>query len=244
MPVDNVLLFERIHNRAKKELLPKLRVGPKSAFAIHTLINFILNIVYPAKRKDAYRKRYNTTLGYTIAMATAHGANVAKFGNWRTLCHEIRHALQAKKWTRFLFGYCYLWPLSQGILLALTCWLPVFWSNGWVMWVTMASWLVIAGLHFIPQLPDPWRKHWEFDAYSISMHLRHLVWGKIDEDYIRALAQNFHSMMYYIMEPNEEKIVRRLEKLATEIRGGNSPVKDYPIVKIAEEEYVRMREAA
>lgn len=243
MPVDNVLLFERIHNRAKKELLPKLRVRPKSAVWIHAVINCILNVVYPKERRDAYLERYNTTLGYTIAMATAHGDNVAKFGNWRTLCHEIRHTLQAKKWTRFLFGYLYLWPLSQGIMLALTCWLPVLWSSGWVMWATMASWLVTAGLHFIPQLPDPWRKHWEFEAYSISMHLYQLVYGEIPPQYIVALGENFHSMMYYIMEPNEAKIISQLTNLARKIDAGDSPVKDYPIVKIAEEEYRAMKEA-
>jgi hypothetical protein len=244
MPIDNVLLFQKIHNRAKDELLPKLRVGPKSRFCIHTLINFVLNIVYPKKRKDSYLERYNTTLGYTIAMATRYGVNVARFGNWRTLCHEVMHALRAKKWTRFLFGYLYLWPLSQGILFALTCWLPVFWSSGWVMWVTMAAWLVIAGLHFIPQLPDPWRKHWEFEAYSISMHLYNLVHGRVDGQYIAALVENFHSMMYYIMEPNREKITKQLETLAVKVTAGDSPVKDYPIVKIAEEEYARMKEAA
>jgi hypothetical protein len=51
-------------------------------------------------------------------------------------------------------------------------------------------------------------------------------------------------MMYYIMEPNREKITKQLETLAVKVTAGDSPVKDYPIVKIAEEEYARMKEAA
>jgi TM2 domain-containing membrane protein YozV len=240
MAVDNVALFQAIQARAIKELTPKLRVGPKSAFWIHTAINAILNIVYPKDKQDSYLKDYNTTLGFTVAMATSHGEDARKFGNWRTLCHEIKHVLQAMKWTRVIMGYLYLWPISQGILLALLAWIPVFWVPGWWKALYLGLWLVVTGVHFIPQLPDPWRKRWEFQAYSISMHLRYLIYGRIDQAYIDALVQNFHSMMYFIMAPNEKKIREELAKLATQIEMGDSPVKDEPIVIIAEEEYKRL----
>ena len=240
MAVDNVALFQAIHARAKKELVPKLRVGPKTAFWIHTAINWTLNIIYPKDRQDAYLERYNTTLGFTVAMATSHGDDVRKFGNWRTLCHEVKHALQALKWPRVVFGYLYLWPLSQGILLALLCWLPVFWASGWWLALWIPAWVIVAGLHFVPQFPDPWRKRWEFQAYSISMHLRFMIYGRISQGYIDALVANFHSMMYFIMEPNEKRIRKELAELATQIETGKSPVKDEPIIIIAEEEYERL----
>jgi len=240
MAVDNVALFQAIQARAIKELVPKMRVGPKTAFWIHAAINWLLNIFYPKTRQDAYLKRYNTTLGYTVAMATDHGDDSRKFGNWRTLCHEIKHVLQAMKWTRVVFGGLYLWPISQGILLLLTCWLPVFWASGWWLAIWIPAWAVIAGLHFIPQLPDPWREHWEFQGYSISMHLCFLIYGRIEQAYIDALVRNFHSMMYFIMSPNEKKIRERLAALATKIEMGQSPVKDEPIIIIAEEEYERL----
>ncbi len=239
MAVDNVALFQAIQKRATEELTPKLRVGPKSAFAIHNLINWILNIVYPKDQKDAYNERYNTTLGFTVAMATSHGDDAKKFGNWRTLCHEIKHVLQAMKWTRGLFGYLYLWIISQGIALILLGWIPLFWVPGWWKALYIPLWLVISGLHFIPQIPDPWRTRWELQAYTISMHLRHMVHEGISMAYIDALVENFTSMMYFMMEPRRAKIKRELCSIAGRIERGDSPVKDEPIVVIAEEEYAK-----
>ena len=240
MAVDNILLFRRIYIRAKKELVPKLVVGPKSAFRIHVLINWILNIVYPKNKKNAYRENYTTTLGFTVAMASWVGDKVERFKNWETLCHEIKHARQAKKWSRVLFGYLYLWPISQGIVLLLGGWVGVIWVPGWWKAVYLASWLIVSGIHFIPQLPDPWRKRWEFQAYSISMHLRFLTYGTIGQKYLDHLVENFHSMMYYIMAPNEKKIREELTRLAALIESGKSPVDNEPIIKIAEEEYQRL----
>jgi hypothetical protein len=48
--------------------------------------------------------------------------------------------------------------------------------------------------------------------------------------------------MYFIMAPNKSKITVELCGLAEKIVAGNSPVKDWPIVKIAVEEYQKMRE--
>jgi hypothetical protein len=244
MAIDDRVLFQNILARAKKELAPKMRVGPKSAYTIHTLINWILNIVYPADKKDSYLKNYNTTLGYTVAMATSHGDDVSQFTNWETLCHETKHVLQAKKWTRFIFGYLYLWIISQGILLALVGWIPIFWVPGWWKLLYIVLWLGITGCHFIPQIPDPWRKHWELQAYTISMHLYHLVHNGIPLSYIDHLVENFTSMMYFIMEPRAAKIKRELVTIANQIEAGNSPVKDEPIVVIAEEEYAKLSSVA
>lgn len=240
MAVDNVLLFQAIYARAKRELAPKMRLGPKSAFWIHSCINSILNMVYPGNRQDSYFHNYNTTLGFTIAMATRHGKDPNQFGNWRTLCHEIVHIVQSMRWTRVIMGFVYLWPISQGIALLLLGWLPLIWVPGLWKFLYLAGWLGVCGVHFIPQLPDPGRKRWEFEAYSVSMHLYHLVHGRIDQNYIDNLVRNFHSMMYFIMEPDEKKIRKELATLATRIEAGRSPVRNMPIVRIAVEEYARL----
>jgi len=232
-------LFQAILVRLKM-LNSKVQVKAKRAVWLHKAINFILNLVYPRESQDAYLKKYNTTLGYTIAMAEHQGTDPTKFRNWTTLCHEGEHAEQAKRWTRVLFGYLYLWPLSQGILLALFCWVPLFWASGWWTIPWIVGWLAIAGLHFIPRIPDPWRARWELQAYTISMHLHYLVHRKIEDEYIDQLVENFSSMMYYVMEPRREKIRKRLKDISNEIYRGKSPVKDNKIVKIAEEEYKRI----
>ena len=234
----DVELFKNIERRARAELIPKLRVGPKRAFTLHSIINAILNLVYPKDKKDSYLNNFTTTIGYTVALATAYG--VKDFTNWETLCHEVKHAQQAKKWTRLLFGYLYLWPISQGVVFLLLGWIGLIWVSGWVFWAYLGGWLVLTGLHFIPQWPDPWRKHWELQGYSISMHLHHLVWKNVSASYRQHVATNFHSMAYFIMEPNKQKITDQLDVIATQIEMGKSPVANEPIVKIAEEEYAKL----
>jgi hypothetical protein len=241
MAIDDARLFHNIYSRAATELLPKLKVQPKSASSLHLLINAILNLVYPKDRRNSYLENYSTTLGYTISIATGQGTT--SFKNWQTLCHEIVHALDAKRWTRFVFGWFYLWPLSQGALLLLTCWLPIFWAGGRALAAWIFVWALVAGVHFIPQLPDPWRKHWELRGYTVSMHLRFLTEGKITANYIEQLVDNFHSMAYYIMAPNRGAISNALYKRADLIEKGESPVRDWPIVRIAEDEYARVKEA-
>lgn len=238
--MNNVLLFNAILARSKVEIISQLRVAPKSVFLVHRLINFVLNLVYPSDKKDYYLKNFTTTLGYTVAMSENSGDLVSDFGNWRTLCHEIMHAVQAKKWTRVVFGFLYLFPISLGVVLLLTGWVGVLWVPGWWKFVYLGSWLAVTGILFIPQLPDPWRKRWEFQAYAVSMHLRYLVYKTIDSEYIDNLVNNFHSMAYYIMAPSEKKIRSALNRLRVQIILGNSPVKDEPIVRIAEEEYRRL----
>jgi hypothetical protein len=235
--VDNVRLFHSILNRAKEEISSKIVVGPKSSFRIHSVINFILNLVYPKDRKDSYLNGFTTTLGYTIAMNGYSGNDASKFGNWRVLCHEIVHVMQAKKWTRFLFGILYMFPISFGIAMLLFGWIGLLWVPGLWKLLYVAGWLALSAAMFIPQLPDPWRSRWELEAYSVSMHLRHRVYGSLDDEYLDHLVKNFNSMAYYVMEPSKDKIRSRLTSIKEKIEAGESPVKYHPIVRIAEEEY-------
>lgn len=239
--MNNAELFQIILIEAKKSLVPKLQVGPKKAYRLHTLINWILNLVYPKSRKDSYMKNYTTTIGFTVALASKEGDDPNSFSNWGTLCHEIKHAQQAKKWTRLLFGVLYLFPISLGVALLLVGWVGAIWTPGWWKIAYLVSWLAVTGILFVPQLPDPWRKRWEFQAYSISMHLHAMVYGGIDSRYVDALVDNFHSMAYYIMAPGENKIRQELDRLKVRILMGKSPVADEPIVKIAENAYRQLK---
>ncbi|MGD9209732.1 MAG: hypothetical protein PVI90_03100 [Desulfobacteraceae bacterium] len=237
---DKIKLFQNIFTRAKKELVPKLCVTLKNKGYIHSIINTILNLVSPKDRQNGYLLWYSTTFGYTIALAAAYGNNIQNIGAWETLCHEIVHALQAKKYTRVLMAFLYMWPLSQGTLLLLTCWLPIFWASGWVLAIWIPCWILIAGLHFVPQLPDPWRYRWEVQAYSVSMYLYLMVNNRIPSEYVESIIDNLHSMSYYITEPNKGKICSELYNIAHAIATGISLIKYNPIVKIAREEYIKI----
>ena len=238
---DEIKLFQNIFTRAKKELVPKLRVVPKNTCYIHVIINAILNLIYPKDKQNDYMYKYSSAFGYTVALASRYGNNVQNFSAWKVLCHELIHVVcQAKKYTRVLMAFLYMWPLSQGALLLLTCWLPIFWVSGWVLVIWIVCWILIAGLHFIPQLPDPWRHRWEVQAYSVSMYLYWMVTNRIPSEYVESIIDNLHSMNYYITEPNRGKIRIELCKIVYQIVNNISPIKYNPIVKIAREEYIKI----
>jgi hypothetical protein len=248
-------LFRRLPAEAIKRglITPKLRIGLKSYMWFHRGINFVLNWFYPKEKKDWYLKNTTTTLGFkidfpdTAAEATVGDSNVKVDGSvfigqvilnatmWWTLLHELFHVRRAMKWTRIIYGWLYLWPLSQGVLLALLCWLPIFWSHGWYRVLWIVGWFIVAGLHFIPQLPDPFRKRDELEAYTASMWAFFIHYGKIDDDYLEWLIDNFHSMAYFIMEPNKDKIRRELIDIALQLEHGTHPIFNDPLVKLADE---------
>lgn len=226
-------IFQAILLRAKK-LNPHIRVVPKRKVWVHAVINKIMNLAYPASQKNYYMK-FHTTLGDQIAMNDETGDTVESFGNWQTLCHEIKHTLQGMKWTKLLFSFLYLFPISLSGLLFLTAWTPLLWTSGWGLLAWIGPWVVLAGILLHPSWPDPWRTRWELQAYTISMYLYHRVHGDIPTDYIDHQLKQFTSMNYYVMEPRKDKMRRILEAIAQQIRQGTHPVKDDPIVRIAEE---------
>lgn len=240
--MDHALLFQNILARAKRELNPKLRVGPKSAFLLHSVINAILNLVYPKEHKDIYLRRYTTTIRYTIAMADERGSDTTNYRDWITLCHEIQHAEDARRWTPVLFGFLYLWPLSQGLLLLFFGWIPIYWVPGIWKVLYLGSWAVVVGVHGVPQIPDPWRKHWEMRAYAITLYLHHMSYGSINKLMLDHIAKNFSSMIYYMMDPDHTRVRHQLEELAKKIVAGKAvDVEHLAIVQIARSEFAKMK---
>jgi len=235
----NMLLFESIYGRIQRELLPSFRVVRKEDVAIHRFFNWVLNLFYPASLKDGYLELCSTTLAYKAALARATERKPGVFWDWMTLCHEATHGLQARRYSPALFLFLYLWPLSQGLLIFLLIGLPFIWATGWILGAWLLGWFVIAGLHFIPQWPDPYRTRFELEAYFVSLHLEYMVFGKLSWERVDSIASQFHSMAYFMMEPRQARIKRKIRTAVVAICRNQSPVKDHPIIKIAEEEYRR-----
>jgi hypothetical protein len=224
-------------------LLNKGRVLLKNEVWVFNAINAIMNLVY--KEKDRFNKSFWTTLAFgfikpILYIAAPIHYKLKDLRQWWTLAHELGHGLQAKKWTPLVFDYLYLWPLSQGIFLIFTCWLPVFWASGWSLVIWIVSWVVLAGLHFIPKWPDPWRVRWELQCYCISMYFYHQMTGAITVQYIKKLTDLFVGMAYYQMAMSRTRMHRKLMAEAALIDRGEHPVKNHPVVKMVEE----LREAA
>ena len=103
----------------KRGIVPKVKVGPKSSFWYHAAINVLLNLFYAKGSKDAYLTQFWTTIGYTISWPDDEGRSPS---NWAILCHELKHAAQAARWTRPLFSYLHANAVPTGVYAASGDW--------------------------------------------------------------------------------------------------------------------------
>ena len=221
-PPNDRELFHRLKRAAQAQHFPKLSIRPKDSSCLMKTINWLFNIFSPQSKADSFLKNFWTTIGFTIFWPIIYAAQNLRY--WWTLCHELGHCFQKQKW-KILFDVLYLWPISQGILLLLFCWLPVFWASGWWLVLWIVGWVVVAGVHFIPQWPDPWRAHWEYQCYCISMYCYNLRHSGIPDSYITRLVGVFANMSYWKMEPRTNKMRKKLEVARICIIQGQVPPK-------------------
>lgn len=207
-------VIEILLHRAR-ERMPKVALKPKTHSWLMCFINVLFNVF--AKEKDWFVNRFWTTIGYTIYWPA--NKTRAELKSWGVLAHELVHCIQRKRWG-LLFPLLYLFPLSLGALIILTCWLPVFWASGCHLDIWIPCWFAVGALLFIPWIPDPWRTRWELQGYAISMYAWYLRYEFIDEQYIDYASRHFSGMKYYVMEPRRQKIVNELKSLATSIQAG------------------------
>jgi hypothetical protein len=117
-------------------------------------------------------------------------------GEYSVLWHEGRHALQAKKYTRLVMGFLYLFPLSLipifGLLSILSLWF-----------------LIPTALCFLPW-PAYWRMKMEVEGYSISMRCDYYEGKALTDDRLEVYSKYFTGWDYYKMWPFKKDIIRRL----------------------------------
>ena len=223
-------LFLRITAEAISRgiVTPKVRVGLKSLWWYHCWLNKIANMFFPASEQNAFLIDYWTTIGFDIG-----ACENADFTEWRTLLHELQHVRQQMKWTRLLWLWLYGFPVSLALVFLAAIPLICVFAHGWLLGGLTTLAVTLAAACFIPQLPDPFRKRQELEAYTINMFFEHRKTGDISPVYIAWLVTTFHSMAYYIMDNNADKLKIELSNIAKEIIAGTHPVKDNPLVKLA-----------
>lgn len=197
----NATVFLVLIGQARARWLPELRVVQKKDVWYFRWISKLFDLWAPKSRKGEFLTSIWTTVRYTVGVA----GNDSGYAWWR-LAHEIVHALQAKRIWFPWFAFLYLWPMSQGGLIILTSWLPVFWASGWTLALWIACWITVGAAHFIPQIPGFWRAKYEKEAYEVSMVCRYLRFGDIDDAYIEHLVDVFAGMVYYRMDPRKDQI--------------------------------------
>lgn len=204
------------------EKLPGFKVDFKDESTLMKLIGMILFF------NKAFMTGFITTIGYTVYWPDRESLEKRGDNAMSTLAHEYRHAKDAEKYTRPLFGFLYLLPqllaapgiLSALIMIPLLIFSVISWS--WWMLPLMLSALLVA------PLPAYFRMKFEVNGYMMSLFMLNelLKEDGIDKDNrkirlaIRAndINKNFTGPNYYFMWPFgvEERLLKASDKILNE----------------------------
>jgi len=192
---------------AVREYVPKFKVISKETSWFHKTIGKVL-AVFGNKQ---YMERYFTTIGYTVALPKGE-----TYLPWRATWHEAGHGLQAKKWTRPLFGALYLQGTPVWLVFAMLTCFPFF------IWLPWWSGLIYLGVFALLSFPPFgfWRAHWEFQMYGLSLAVRHWNGVTITDEYIENRAKEFTTSFYFWMCPFPKYVKKKLRKYREEATSG------------------------
>jgi len=161
-----------------------VKVRSKALSNFHRLISTLLFFT------KGYMEHYWTTIGYVISYPER--------ARWHTVFHEGVHAVQAKRYTRVLFGLLYLFPqvLSTLALLAF-----VF------------SWWWLLALLFLLPIPAPFRMLFELEAYCLTVKIQQWRLGPSSSmtNFIDRILKQFTGPSYWFMWPFKNMIRRKLK---------------------------------
>lgn len=168
-------------------------------------------------------KTYTTTIGSTVYFPAD------KFNSglmWPTLAHEAIHIMSAKKYTKPLYFFLYLFPQSLAPFAFLAL-LAIWFSNWWL--------LCLLFLLCLAPLPAYFRYRDELKAYIMSLFV---VWHRynlkeISDRNIEHVAQKFYTSHYYWMWPFKKKVKEQIILAVGQIMYGE--LDDvYPYSKVKE----------
>ena len=97
--------------RYVQEHVPNFKVVPK---AESSFMRFLAAFMGLFGQRKQFLERFSTTIGYTAYLIERHALSIG------VILHEGRHAHQSKKYTRVIMGMLYLFPLTLGIIGAIT----------------------------------------------------------------------------------------------------------------------------
>ena len=205
---------------AKK--LPGFKVDFKDESILMKLIGMILFF------NKAFMTGFITTVGYTVYWPNKESLEKRGDNAMSTLAHEYRHAKDAKKVTRPLFGFLYLLPqlLAAPGLLSMLIMIPllIFSVISWSWWMLP---LMLTAL-FVAPLPAYFRMKYEVNGYKMSLFMFNELLKEVGfkpsarKDKLIISAENkdnnFTGPNYYYMWPFgvEKQLLNAVDKIISE----------------------------
>lgn len=173
---------------AAQKHAPRFKVISKDDSKLHRLIGFFSKL---------YKTDYWTTIGSTVA----HPVGTDPVIGWRTIPHEGRHAIQAKKVSEPIFLFAYLlghfaWAII-GLLFLLAISIPLWVKvNWWSGLIPLSAFLLVSPIPFAY-----FRYLWEKEAYTLSIAMEYWTTGQVTDRYLNRQADQFVTWLYWWMWP-------------------------------------------
>jgi hypothetical protein len=207
LSTDREIFEESVH--VVQRYAPKFKVTAKKDSTIHKAIAWILRFpwIKGTEINKQYATDYWTTLGYTTAYPE-ESAPGDHYKSWETIFHEGVHAIQAKRYSSFLFSLLFLLGTPAiFILFALTCF-PFF---VWLPWWAGVIWLAVGALLSSPVPFGKFRAEVEAQAYEMTAMI--WIWrdGKLPDRASEWIAEIFSGPSYFFMDPFPADIVQRIQ---------------------------------
>ena len=189
--------FEKLVAELKK--VSDLKIAFKDESRLMKVLSFLLFF------NKKFMENYTTTLGSTVYFPSKQWLNANTDSARRTLCHEMMHILDSKKFGGLAFSFSYISPQILSLL-------SLFSISG-------NLWFLLS-LLFLAPLPAPLRAMWEIRAYAVT----DAVLFEEEKRFSNAdwLVDQFVSAGYYFMWPFKNHVLRTIEKNREMIKSGEA----------------------
>lgn len=204
-PVKDTLRFGEAIDIIRR-FVPQFEVRDKKDSWLQRLIGWFSRPFNPGYMTDFW-----TTFGFKSYKPAA----IDEF-SWLDVLHEGKHAYRAKRLTRPMFYFLYMFPISL---------VPIILSLGFWHWWLM----LLAPLVLVPKLPDPFRNLMELEGYKVNLAIEYWMFGEemLSEENLAVYESFFEGKAYYYMMPFKSIVRKELARAASDVRTGKVLKDDY-----------------
>lgn len=204
------MISDKVLTKAK-EFFPDLEIRYKEE---STLMKVLGKILFFNK---SFMTNFTTTLGSKIYFPNKKFVDLRPLSSLVVLLHELVHVSDSKKWSRVLFSFLYMFPLSLALVF-----LPLL----------LVSWKVFLPLLVLSLLPIPayFRMVFEKRAYMVSLYVLQQL--SIKKEFTTNLdtaaasyLENFKDSSYYFMWPFKN-LEKEFADAVVKVKAGQKPYED------------------
>lgn len=194
-----------------REFFPDLEIKYKDESTLMKIIGKILFF------NPSFMTNFTTTVGSTVYFPSRKFEQLRPISSLVILLHELVHVNDAKKWSKPLFAFLYMFPLTLAFLL-----LPFL----------LFSWKIFLPLIILSLCPVPayFRMLFEKRAYLVSLYCTYQFSIKKQfttnlDNAAASYLSNFKDSAYYFMWPFKN-LDKDFSDAVVKVKAGQKPYED------------------